>query len=77
MDKIHLKPTALRLLRYMEAHNGITGREAVIDCGVCDYRKRISEMRKAGIPITDAWETGPGRDGETVRYKRYRYVGPA
>lgn len=72
---IHLKPDAIRLLNYMRTHNGITGREAVVNCGVCDYRKRISEMRQAGIPITDEWESGPDRRGETRRYKRYRYDG--
>lgn len=71
MNEIHLKPTAQRLLDYMTAHGGITGREAVTECGVCDYRKRISEMRQAGIPILDAYVTGENRFGESVRYKMY------
>ena len=71
MNESHLKPSAARLLAYMARNGGVTGREAVIECGCCDYRKRISEMRQAGIPIKDAWETGHDRDGNAVRYKKY------
>ena len=71
MNEVHLLPSASRLLSYMEKHGGITGYQAVVDCGCCDYRKRISEMRQSGIPIKDVWEAGHDRDGNAVRYKRY------
>lgn len=74
MNEIHLKPTAQRLLDYMTAHGGITGREAVTECGVCDYRKRISEMRQAGIPIFGVYMSDVNKFGEPVRFKKY-YVG--
>ena len=76
MKEFHLKPSAARLLSYMDRNGGVTGREAVIECGVCDYRKRISEMRQAGIPIKDAWVTAQDRTGETVRFKRYYVSSP-
>ena len=72
MEKITLKPSAQRILTYMQEHGSITGLEAVSACGAADYRKRISEMRAAGIPITDDYETGVNQFNEPVRYKRYR-----
>lgn len=72
MEKITLKPSAQRILTYMQDHGSITGLEAVSACGAADYRKRISEMRAAGIPIIDDYETGVNQFNEPVRYKRYR-----
>ena len=71
MSEIHLKPSAARLLSYMKKNGSITGRQAVLECGCCEYRKRFSEMRQAGIPIIDIWETGVDRDGTPVRFKRW------
>lgn len=72
MEKITLKPSAQRILTYMQEHGSITGLEAVSECGAADYRKRISEMRAAGIPIIGEYVTGVNRYGEPVRFKRYR-----
>lgn len=71
MEKIILKPSAQRILSFIQMRGSITGVEAVNFCSAADYRKRISEMRAAGIPIKDRWETGSNQFGETVRYKRY------
>ena len=68
---IHLMPTQMRIYSYMKEHGSITGYEAVVECGVCDYRKRISEMRQAGIPISDIYVDTENRYGEPVRVKRY------
>lgn len=70
---VHLVPTALNLLDYMRENGSITGLEAVRECGVIDYRKRISELRAAGFNIVDEYESGVNRNGAVVRYKRYRF----
>lgn len=72
MEKTILKPSAQRIFAYMQEHGSITGLEAVACCGAVDYRKRISEMRDAGISIIADYETGVNQFNEPVRYKRYR-----
>ena len=71
MAEVTLKPSAQRILSFIQMRGSITGVEAVNFCSAADYRKRISEMRAAGIPIKDRWETGSNQFGETVRYKKY------
>ena len=61
MEKIILKPSAQRILSFIQMRGSITGVEAVNFCSAADYRKRIK----------DRWETGSNQFGETVRYKKY------
>lgn len=71
MTEIKLKPSAARILSFIENNGSITGAQAVSECGAVDYRKRISEMVAAGIPIVGVYETAKNRFGEPVRFKRY------
>ena len=72
MVEVTLKPSAQRILAYMQEHGSITGREAVSECGAMDYRKRISEIRDAGVPVIGEYVTSVNRYGEPVRFKQYR-----
>lgn len=74
MAEITLKPSAMRILTYMQEHGSITGREAMMECGATEYRKRIAEIRDAGIPVVGEYVTGANRYGDAVRYKRYRIL---
>lgn len=68
---VHLIPTALVLLDYMREHGSITGIEAVHECGVMDYRRRMTDLRNAGFNIVGIMETGVNRRGAVIHYKRY------
>ena len=74
MTKPTVKPSARRILDYMTTHGSITGRDALVFCGTMDLRARISDLRKAGVPIRDEWEESGNQFGELVRYKRYWLV---
>lgn len=74
MIKPTVKPSAKRILDYLTAHGSITGRDALVFCGTMDLRARISDLRKAGVPIRDEWEESDNQFGELVRYKRYWLV---
>ena len=74
MNEPTLKPSARRVLDYLLARGSITGHEALVFCGTMDLRARISDLRKAGVPIRDEWEESGNQFGELVRYKRYWLV---
>ena len=67
-----LKPSTASVLGYLMLNGSITGREAIDELGTTEVRSRISELRKAGYIITDAYEEGWNKYGDPVRYKRYR-----
>lgn len=71
MDEIHLKPAALNVLGYMIIHGSITGQDAIRDLHMTELRSRVSELRRAGIPVVGVYETAKTDTG-TVRFKRYR-----
>lgn len=60
-----------RIIGYIEEYGSITVKEAQEHLGIGDPRKRISELRENGYPISDEWENGINRFGEHCRYKRY------
>ena len=74
MNEPTLKPSARRILDYLLQHGSITGHDANVFCSTMDLRARISELRKAGAPITSEWETSNNQFGEPVHYKRYWLV---
>lgn len=45
---------------------GITNIEAMTELKICDFRKRVSELRTMGYNIVDMWEQHEGG-----RHKRY------
>lgn len=60
-----------RVLAYMDKFGGITQAEALSELGVSRLPSRISELKKAGYPITSTWVVVQNRFGEKCRVKRY------
>lgn len=61
-----------RVLKYMEQHGSITGREAVLNLGIMSLTKVISDMRRQGLPIKSEWKQANNRYNEKTQYKEYR-----
>ena len=61
-----------KIIEYMKTHGSITPMEAIEHIGCTKLATRISEMIEAGIKINKEMVTGKDRDGQTVRYMRYR-----
>lgn len=66
-----LKPSAQRVLAYMINNGSITVREGQIHLRTTEVRSRVSELKKAGFPITEKWESYTTDEGDVVRYKRF------
>jgi hypothetical protein len=64
-----VKPSARRVLDYLQTHDGVTELEAVHAHLGTRLSGRIFELKAAGYPIVDEWESY----GDS-RYKRYRLV---
>lgn len=60
-----------RILEYMHEHGSITGQQATKELDIMDYRKRISELRQAGIPIRTIWKTHKNAAGKRSRFYEY------
>lgn len=58
------------LLDYMMKHGSITGMES-IGLGVMNYKGRINDLRKLGIPIKTVMVTETKPSGEKKTYARY------
>lgn len=71
MEIGHLKPDAQRILALMKERGGITPREIQAIVGTTEGRKRLSEIRQAGVPLGFVWEDGVREDGSPTRYKRH------
>jgi len=62
------------IIAYLRNGGTLTKKNAAQLFGAEDYRKRISELRRAGFDIRDRWKTGKSRYGHTERYKEYYLV---
>ena len=71
MENIHLKPDAQKILALMKERGSITPREILDIVGTTEGRKRLSEIRQAGVPLGYVWEAGVREDGSPTRYKRH------
>ena len=70
------KPTqAERVLGYIEEFGSITQFEALQDLGVMRLASRVSDLKKAGYPITSEVVTVQNRYGEHCHVKRYMLEG--
>ena len=49
----------VRVLHWLETHDGLTVREAVTEMSIMSLPKRIEELRKAGHNITMNYKTAP------------------
>lgn len=61
-----------RVIRHLRDYGSITSMEAVRDYGIMRLASRISDLRKAGMPIRVEMVSGKNRYGENVNYARYR-----
>ena len=62
-----------RIIQYMreKGNKGMTAGECRDKLGTTEFRKRVSELRRAGYKIESRWEEGPNSNGTTSRYCRY------
>lgn len=60
-----------KILRHIHDYGSITSLEAVNEYGIMRLASRISELKKAGIPIQKETVNGKNRYGETTSYARY------
>lgn len=63
-----------RIVRYMNEFGCITPLDALSDLGVMRLASRISDLRKAGVPIKKEMVSAKNRYGETVHFARYQIV---
>ena len=61
-----------RIVDYMRQFGGITQFEAMRDLGIMRLGGRVSELRKAGVPIESDMIPVKNRFGETCYIKQYR-----
>lgn len=64
-----------RILNYMETEGSITQLDALKEFGCMRLASRISELRRAGVPIKRTMEALKNRYGEKVHYARYSLEG--
>lgn len=62
-----------RIIEYMrqKGNKGMTAGECRDKLGTTEFRKRVSELRRAGYKIESRWEEGPNSNGTISRYCRY------
>lgn len=62
-----------RILRHLSkcTKRGITSAEAFNKYGITDLPKRISELRRDGVAISDEYVHSKNRYGDYVKFKRY------
>lgn len=61
-----------RVIRHLRDYGSITSMEAVRDYGIMRLASRISDLKKAGMPIRVEMISGKNRYGENISYARYR-----
>lgn len=61
-----------KILDYMEREGSITPLDALREFGCMRLASRITDLRKAGFVIHKEMETAKNKNGEAVRYARYR-----
>lgn len=60
-----------RILKYIDEKGSITPFEAFTELGITKLATRVSELRKAGEPITKKYVSGVNRFGEKIQYMEY------
>lgn len=61
-----------RIIEYIKTEGSITQLDALREFGCMRLASRVSELRKAGVPIIRELETSKNRYGEPIIYARYR-----
>ena len=63
------------ILRHMEDYGSITSLEAMQEYGIMRLASRITDLKKAGIPIKREMVSQKNRHGDTVTFARYSIAG--
>lgn len=63
-----------QVIRHMEESGSITSLEAMQEYGIMRLASRITDLKKAGIPIHRDMVRQKNRYGETVTFARYSIV---
>ena len=62
---------AERTMRHLQDYGSITSLEAMDEYGIMRLASRVSDLRKAGMPIRAEMVSGKNRYGEATNYARY------
>lgn len=62
---------AEQIVRHLRDYGSITTMEAMQDYGIMRLASRISDLKKAGVPIQVEMVSGKNRYGEATSYARY------
>lgn len=62
---------AEKIARHLEIYGSITSLEAMQEYGIMRLASRISDLKKAGIPIKTEMVRGKNRFGENTSYAKY------
>ncbi len=60
-----------RIIRHLHDYGSISSLEAIQEYGILRLASRISDLRKAGVPIRRDMVSGKNRYGESTSYARY------
>lgn len=60
-----------KIARHLETYGSITSLEAMRDYGVMRLASRVSDLKKAGLPVRTEFVRGRNRFGEPTCYARY------
>ena len=63
-----------QVIRHMEESGSITSLEAMQEYGIMRLASRITDLKKAGIPIHRDMVSQKNRYGETVTFARHSIV---
>lgn len=64
-----------RIVRHLRDFGSITSLEAMQDYGIMRLASRVSDLKKAGLPIQREMVSGRNRYGEPTSYARYSLGG--
>ena len=56
---------------YLKERGSITGMEAITELGIMNYKGRICDLRKLGVPIVTVYETRTNSKGVKKTFARY------
>lgn len=60
-----------KIARHLETYGSITSLEAMQEYGIMRLASRVSDLKKAGIPIKAEMVSGKNRFGENTSYAKY------
>lgn len=62
------------ILAHIKKHGSITSLEAMTKYGIMRCASRINDLRRRGVQIVSETATGENRNGETVRFAKYKLL---